>query len=103
MGQPATGPDGKMILRCDIYKADAEAGEITIDENQDVFQVRGINSLPEKLSPVEKKTFNESENIKGFLRQWMKDVLALVGAGANAGRAGAGLAGRQLVQQLVYW
>ena len=93
LGQPATGPDGKMILRCDCYKADAEAGEITIDANQDVFQTRRSNSSPEKLVPKEIKTFNESENIKGFLRQWMKDVLTLVGAGANAGRAGANLAG----------
>ena len=92
-GQPATGPDGRMILRCDCYKADAEAGEITIDANQDVFQTRRSNSSPEKLVPKEIKTFNESENIKGFLRQWMKDVLTLVGAGANAGRAGANLGG----------
>jgi len=90
IGQPTTGSDGKMILRCNIYKADAEAVEITIDAKQDVFQTRQGISLPEKLFPKETKTFNESENIKGFLRQWMKDVLTLVGV---VGQAGAALAG----------
>jgi len=90
IGQPTTGSDGKMILRCDIYKADAEAVEITIDGKQDVFQTHQGISLPEKLFPKETKTFNESENIKGFLRQWMKDVLTLVGV---VGQAGAALAG----------
>ena len=92
IGQPATGSDGKMIPRCNIYEADAEAVEITIDAKQDVFQTRRSNSLPEKLCPKEIITFNESENIKGFLRQWMKDVLAVLGVGANAVRAGATVA-----------
>ena len=93
IGQPKTGSDGKMILRCNLYEADAEAGEITIDANQDVFQLRRSSSFPEKLLPKEIKTFNESENIKGFLTEWMKDVLALVGVGVNAGKVGAALAG----------
>merc|ERR1712179_247774 len=58
IGQPGTASDGKMILRCNIYKADAEAVDITIDAKQDVFQTRRSNSLPEMLVPNETKTFN---------------------------------------------
>ena len=45
--------------------------------------------------PKETKTFNESEIIKGFLTQTMRDLLKVVGVGTKVGKVAAGLAGVQ--------
>ena len=81
-GEPNTGPDGKMIFRCDIYKAEVDTA-IEIDGGKKVYQVR--NYLREQLYPKETKTFNESEIIRGFLTKTMRGLLEVVGLGTKVG------------------